>query len=253
MWGVGSLRGDRTRGQTHVEIGVDLIGHLEHPHQSGVRLYAEVCLANLNRAAPMKSVGCWFQVDVDAGRAGLPADSEVASEMRIVLLDYDLLGREPEFGVAVGVEHLLLDVALDLQAVFVRQRLGPTMTFAHLQTMGVDPDLDVTQGQLARVDSDLARPPRRLDEQVVTGSSTESLAMRPDQESRILRTDLEGGRMDFHTVDATPFEEVSRAHKTLRGHASQHRRHCCIRVACSFQLIPNDGILSESVDAVALP
>src|SRR5262249_15504202 len=154
-----------------------------------------------------------FEVDVDAGRPGLSADREVAGEMDVVAFDHDLLGRKPEFRVTIGVEHLLLDVALDVKPVLVRQRSGATVTFAHLQTMGVDPHLDVTQSGLAPVDSDLAGPPRRLDDQVVACSSTESLAMGPNNESRIPRTDLEGRRMAFHTVDATPFQEVSRAHK----------------------------------------
>ena len=34
--------------------------------------------------------------------------------------------------------------------------------------------------------------------------------------------------MAFHTVDATPFQEVSRAHRTSRGHAGQRRGQCAI-------------------------
>jgi hypothetical protein len=140
----------------------------------------------------VQPVGSWFQVDIDAGGAGLSADRELAGEMRVVAFDRDLLGDEPEFRVAVGVEHLFLHVVLDLRPVLVGQRPGPTVTFAHLQTMAVDAHLDVTPRGLAGVDPDLARPPRRLDDQVMACPGTESLAMGPDQESCVLRTDLEG-------------------------------------------------------------
>src|SRR5262249_7010195 len=91
-----------------------------------------------------------------------------------------------------------------------RQRPGPTVTFAHFQTMGVHPHLDVTPGALARVDPDLARPPRRLDDQLVPCPGTESLATGPDQQSCVLRTDLEGGCVEVHKINATPSQQVSR-------------------------------------------
>jgi hypothetical protein len=158
----------------------------------------------------VQPVGSWFQIDIDAGRAGLSTYREVAGEMGVVVFDQDLLGGKPELGVAVGMEHSFLDVALDLQPVLVCQRPGPTVTFAHFQPSGVDPHFNVTSGRLAGVDPDLADPPRGLDDKIVACPGTESLTMGPDQEPRVLGTNLEGDGMKFHTVDATPCQQVSR-------------------------------------------
>src|SRR5262249_1786014 len=59
----------------------------------------EVCLANLNHAVRVQPVGSWFQIDVDAGRAGLSANREGAGEMGVVVFDQHLLGGKPELRV----------------------------------------------------------------------------------------------------------------------------------------------------------